>query len=61
MPDYKTMYCILCSAADRAVTELEEQGDASLAAEILKAALLRAEEIYIETADELPPSVIANR
>ncbi len=52
MPDYKTMYCILCSAADRAVTEMEEQGDASLAAEILKAALLRAEDAYIETADE---------
>ena len=39
-------------AADRAITELEERGDISLAAEILKAALLRAEDAYIETADE---------
>ena len=52
MPDYKTMYQILCVAADHAVTELEEHEDLSLAAELLKTALLRAEELYIETSDE---------
>ena len=53
MPDYKTMYQILCVAADKAVTVLEEQHENRLAAEILKEALLRAEAVYIETADEL--------
>ena len=52
MPDYKAMYHILCAAADRAVTLLEEQENSFLAEDILKAALLQAEEIYIETADD---------
>lgn len=52
MPDYKTMYHILCAAADRAVTLLEERENSFLAEDILRTALLQAEEIYIETADE---------
>ena len=52
MPDYKSMYCLLCSAADKAVTVLEEEKDVFLAAEILKGALLRAESIYIDTTEE---------
>ena len=52
MPDYKTMYQLLCAAADESVTILEEQRGNLHAAEILKAALLHAEDIYIETADE---------
>ena len=51
MPDYKTMYQILCVAADKAVTELTEQKNLSLASDILKDALLHAEEVYTETAE----------
>ena len=52
MTDYKIMYQILCTAADKAVTVLEEQHESLLATEILKDALLHAEDVYIETADE---------
>lgn len=52
MPDYKTMYQILCVAADKAVTMLEKQKNSTPAAEILKAALLQAEEVYIETSEK---------
>ena len=51
MADYKRMYRILCLAADKALTVLEEQRVDTLAAEILRAALLEAEEVYIETDD----------
>ena len=50
MPDYKTMYCILCKAADEAVGLTENS--APEAAELLTEALLKAEEIYVETADD---------
>ena len=56
MPDYKTMYQLLCVAADRAITELEEQNSCFRALETLKSALLQAEDIYIETLEtETPP------
>ena len=50
MPDYKTMYCILCKAADEAVGLTENS--APEAAELLTEALMLAEEIYVETADD---------
>lgn len=53
MPDYKTMYQLLCVAADQALMIYEEQKNDGLAAEVLKSALIQAEEVYIETAEEL--------
>ena len=50
VPDYKTMYCILCKAADEAVGLTEKT--VPEAAELLTEALLKAEEIYVETADD---------
>ena len=52
MPDYKSMYCLLCSAADKSVSVLKEEKNVILAAEILEEALLRAENIYVDTAEE---------
>ena len=43
------MYAILCSAADKALDELQGISDAAHAEQILLKALLEAEEIYIET------------
>ena len=50
MADYRKMYYELCSAASRAIDELEA-GLYGEAEEKLRAALLTAEEIYIETDD----------
>ncbi len=50
MADYRKMYYELCSAASRAIDDLEA-GLYGEAEEKLRAALLTAEEIYIETDD----------
>lgn len=52
MTDYRSMYCVLCHAADEVVDRLERIPGASRETDILKAALLEAENIYIETSDE---------
>lgn len=51
MPDYPKMYAVLCGAASEAIDCIEE-GSADAAAQILKSALLQAEEIYIVTGDD---------
>ena len=50
------MYQILCVATDKAITALEKQKGIFLAAEILKAALLEAEDVYINTEENQYPS-----
>ena len=49
MPDYKKMYAVLCGAIDDVIDPLEKIPLARDCVEKLKAALLEAEEIYIET------------
>lgn len=49
MPDYKRMYLELCAAADSVIDPLEKLPLARKYAAVLRAALLRAEEIYIDT------------
>ena len=54
MADYQKMYATVCAAASEAVDELENiplamQCRDRLKAALLKAALLKAEDIYIET------------
>ncbi len=51
MIDYKSMYFVLCHAADEVVDRLEKIPNVSREADILKAALLEAESIYIETSN----------
>ena len=50
MADYRKMYYELCSAASHAIDDLEA-GLYGEAEEKLRAALLTAEEIYIESDD----------
>ena len=52
MPDYKTMYHILCAAASAALDELPDGPENAAGRDILQNALNEAEDIYIETADE---------
>lgn len=53
MADYKKMYSVLCRAADAAITKLERSPlSAQSAAQTLRIALQKAEDIFIETADE---------
>ncbi len=52
--DYKRMYTCLASALDKAVTALEA-GDPAQAHRLLQAALLEAEDIYIDTDDTVEP------
>lgn len=50
MADYKKMYGLLCRAADEALSVIENRPqDTAAAAELLRAALLAAEDIYIES------------
>ncbi|MCQ2406885.1 MAG: hypothetical protein MJ067_06710 [Oscillospiraceae bacterium] len=49
MPDYKRMYITLCTAVDNVIDELDRLPGAGLCAFTLRNALLRAEEIYIES------------
>ena len=49
MSDYKKMYAVLCGAIDDVIDPLEKIPLARDCVKKLKAALLEAEEIYIET------------
>lgn len=49
MADYKKMYAVLCGAVDDVIDELEAIPLALPAAASLRNALLRTEEIYIDT------------
>ena len=51
MIDYRKMYYILCRAAAEALDKLPETEENRKAREILSAALLEAEEIYISAED----------
>ena len=54
MPDYQKMYALLCGAASDAV-DLIEQGEDRKASALLREALLKAEDMYIEAGvDEKP-------
>ena len=55
MADYQKMYAVLCSAVDEVIDPLERIPLALSSARILRAALARAEEIYICTAEEEEP------
>lgn len=52
MPDYKTMYHILCAAASEALDELPDEPANAAGRDILQNALNEAEDIYINTADD---------
>ena len=52
MPDYKTMYHILCAAASEALDELPDEPANAKGRDILQKALNEAEDIYIDTADD---------
>lgn len=52
MTDYKRMYFLLCAAASDALDVLPESGENQRGRELLKKALLQAEAIYIEGAED---------
>ena len=52
MPDYKTMYHILCAAASEALDKLPDGLANAAGRDILQNALNKAEDIYIDTAEE---------
>ena len=49
MPNYEKMYAILCGAIDDVIGPLEKIPLATPSVKVLRDALLKAEEIYIET------------
>lgn len=51
MADYKSMYTLLCSETDKALSVLEK-GETEEAVRMLEKALLDAEEIYIISGQE---------
>lgn len=51
MPDYKSMYTLLCKAVDDAIDSLSEIPEAAPIAQTLIIALNAAEDIYIESCD----------
>ena len=55
MADYERMYHIVCAAMDRALGMLEGKAEAAEARQIMQAALLEAEEVYIQTCGEAAP------
>lgn len=55
MADYKRMYLELCTAADCVIGPLEKLPPAREYAAVLRAALLRAEEIYIDSSFTVLP------
>ena len=52
MVDYQKMYYILCRAASDAIDKLPETKDNQEARQLLQAALLEAEEIYVSDSEE---------
>ena len=57
MADYERMYHIVCAAMDRALDMLEGEPGAAQARQSIQAALLEAEEVYIQTCGEPPQSI----
>ena len=53
MTDYPKMYAILCAAASEAVDLIERAHAPERAALLLREALLRAEELYIESSPDV--------
>lgn len=53
MPDYKTMYHILCAAASKALDALPEAPDNTAGRDILQRALYEAEEMYLSAKDDI--------
>ena len=51
MTDYKKMYALLCRAASDALDKLPESKENTEGKELLRKALLDAEDIYIESVD----------
>ncbi len=51
MPDYKTMYCILCAGASEALDALPEIPETHEARFLLQSVLDEAEEVYIHSAN----------
>lgn len=51
MPDYQTMYHILCAAASRALDELPEGENTNVGRKVLQDALYEAEELYIRSGE----------
>ena len=51
MADYKKMYAILCGAIDDVIDPLQQIPSAIPDAQVLRSALLEAEEIYLRTDD----------
>lgn len=49
MTDYEKMYAVLCGAIDDALDMLEKVPDAQNTAELLQAALLKAENMFVES------------
>ena len=52
MPDYKTMYHILCAAASKALDKLPDGPANTAGRDILQKALYEAEELYLSAEDE---------
>ena len=50
--DYQKMYAIVCAAASDAI-DLMDRGDTTQARELLARALLRAEEIYLDSGEKV--------
>lgn len=51
MPDYRTMYCILCATASEALDALPEIPETEAARKLLLGGLDEAEEFYIDDED----------
>ena len=54
MADYEQMYHVVCTAMDRALDILEGEANVEQARQVMQAALLKAEELYIQTCGEPP-------
>lgn len=52
MADYMKMYCVLCKSIDSVIEPLEKIPFAEPYARLLEEALLKAENIYIETLED---------
>jgi len=52
MADYQKMYYILCRAASDAIDKLSETEENQEARQMLQAALLETEEIYVSDSEE---------
>ena len=52
MPDYKKIYALICGAASDALDLLPETEENQPGRELLRASLLKIEELYISAEDE---------